>query len=141
MPSRKERYQSKKVFFQGQELELFSLDGHTWSSRKDELEVIKDRQENARVSFEEIKSGVIKRASEELAEELPSPAKAEKEKSGKKEVAQKVKAKPALPKKIAAKKVSTAKTVTKSKPVKATPKKRVSSKKTAPTKKGNKRAA
>ena len=50
MSSRRPKYQTKKVVFNGEELELYSLDGFTWSSRKDELPVIQERHETDRFS-------------------------------------------------------------------------------------------
>lgn len=152
MAPRKERYQSKTVRFQGKELQLFSLDGFTWSSRKDELEIIKERQENARVSFEEIRTGVITKKEKPEGEEediysdqeaddmLDEPIPAiEKKKTAikvnkvKKQV--KVKEAPAQKKQVA--KPIKLKTKSKSEPTKkqpAAPKKRVTSKKKPPAK-------
>ena len=42
---------TKSVKFNGKELKLYSLDGNTWSSRKEELTTIKERFENTRLSM------------------------------------------------------------------------------------------
>jgi hypothetical protein len=44
-------YIRKIVKFGEKELELFSIDGLTWSSRPEELHLIQERRENSRVSF------------------------------------------------------------------------------------------
>ena len=44
-------YLRKVVQLGDTELELFSIDGLTWSSRPDELHLIQERRENSRVSF------------------------------------------------------------------------------------------
>ena len=70
MPEAKKiRYLSKTVAFAGKSLTLFSIDGLTWSSRKQELLEIKERQERDKVSFAAIKE------SEEGAAALPSAKK------------------------------------------------------------------
>ncbi|MCI5064727.1 hypothetical protein MRY87_03265 [bacterium] len=61
MTSRKPRYLTKTVRFDGEEHTLFSIDGATWSSRKEELSQIQDRYEDGRVTFEEIRSGVVQK--------------------------------------------------------------------------------
>lgn len=53
--SKKIKYLSKTVNFGGKTLTLFSVDGTTWSSRKQELLEIKERQERDKVSFAAIK--------------------------------------------------------------------------------------
>jgi hypothetical protein len=53
--SKKIKYLSKSVAFNGKTLTLFSIDGQTWSSRKQELLEIKERQERDKVSFVAIK--------------------------------------------------------------------------------------
>ena len=57
MAKKASKYQIKKVSFQNGEMELYSLDGHTWSSRKEELAVIEQRREDSKVSFDQIRSG------------------------------------------------------------------------------------
>ena len=57
MTKKASKYQIKKVSFQNGEMELYSLDGHTWSSRKEELAVIEQRREDSKVSFDQIRSG------------------------------------------------------------------------------------
>jgi len=51
------RYHKKVVSFGEDELILWSLDGNTWSTRKEELVNIQERHENERVTFEQIRSG------------------------------------------------------------------------------------
>lgn len=52
---KKVKYISKTVAFQGKQISLFSIDGITWSTRKQELMEIKERQERDKVSFAAIK--------------------------------------------------------------------------------------
>lgn len=52
---KKLKYLSKTVRFQGKEISLYSIDGVTWSTRRQELSQIKERQEAAKVSFAAIK--------------------------------------------------------------------------------------
>lgn len=52
---KKSKYITKSVKFQGKEVTLYSLDGFTWSTRKQELALIKERQERDKVSFAAIK--------------------------------------------------------------------------------------
>ncbi|NBW41218.1 hypothetical protein EBR25_09480 [bacterium] len=63
MAASKTDYLTKIVEFNDSKLTLYSLDGATWSSRKDELQVIKTRYEESRVTYEEIRSGVINKKS------------------------------------------------------------------------------
>ena len=49
--ARKSKYSQKTVRFGGKEITLFSLDGITWSSRKEELEAIMERHEQEKASF------------------------------------------------------------------------------------------
>ncbi|MEZ4754514.1 MAG: hypothetical protein R3A13_09445 [Bdellovibrionota bacterium] len=44
-------FKSKKVAFSGNEITLYSLDGETWSTRKDELIEIMNRHEDERKNF------------------------------------------------------------------------------------------
>ncbi len=53
--SKKIKYLSKTVSFSGKSFTLFSIDGQTWSSRKQELLEIKERQERDKVSFAAVK--------------------------------------------------------------------------------------
>jgi len=46
------KYLSKSVKFGSTDLTMYSLDGLTWSSQKDELLVLKERQESQRISLE-----------------------------------------------------------------------------------------
>ncbi len=52
---KKGAYFTKEVAFSGKKMVLFSLDGTTWSTRKDELQAIKERHEREKVTFNEIK--------------------------------------------------------------------------------------
>lgn len=52
---KKIKYLTKTVSFGGKPLTLFSLDGLTWSSRKDELVEIVERHESEKLSFGEIR--------------------------------------------------------------------------------------
>ena len=49
--AKKTRYLQKTVGFAGGEITLFSLDGVTWSSRKEELEAILQRHEQEKANF------------------------------------------------------------------------------------------
>jgi len=51
------KYMQKSVKFRGAQLTLYSLDGMTWSSRKQELTHILERQETQRITFGQIKGG------------------------------------------------------------------------------------
>ena len=51
---KKQKYLTKTVKFGEKQFTLFSLDGVTWSSRKDELHMILERQELERKSFNQI---------------------------------------------------------------------------------------
>lgn len=62
--SKKARYQSRKVKFGSKELTLWSLDGCTWSSRRDELMVIQERHEAERLK---LMQGVAERVEEDVA--------------------------------------------------------------------------
>lgn len=64
------KYQSKTVTFGGRDFTLFSLDGVTWSSRKDELQVIQERHDSQRVTLAQIRG-------EGTEEEVNAPAKAD----------------------------------------------------------------
>jgi len=66
---RKGAYLTKETRFGGTKVILYSLDGVTWSSRKDELHVIAERHEKEKITFNEIK-GVG-----EAEEEAPTEAK------------------------------------------------------------------
>lgn len=51
---KKSKYLTKTVKFGDKQFTLFSLDGVTWSSRRDELHMILERQEQERKSFNQI---------------------------------------------------------------------------------------
>ncbi len=53
--NQKPKYLSKTVPFGGKELKLFSIDGLTWSTRKDELLVIKERHDAEKVTAAQLK--------------------------------------------------------------------------------------
>lgn len=71
MAASKSNYLTKTVDFNDSKLTLYSLDGATWSSRKDELQVIKTRYEESRVTFQEIRSGVINKKATTTKQEQP----------------------------------------------------------------------
>ena len=54
--AKKLKYLTKTVHFGSSTVTLYSIDGFTWSSKKHELTVIKERLENQRVTLGEIKS-------------------------------------------------------------------------------------
>jgi|GEM_PF-1144428 len=54
----KQKYLTKSTSFGNKKLTLYSLDGLTWSSRCDELEVIRERHEAQRITFAQIKGTV-----------------------------------------------------------------------------------
>ena len=53
--SQKLKFLSKSVSFGTKTLKLFSLDGLTWSTRKDELQAIKDRHDMEKVTAAQLK--------------------------------------------------------------------------------------
>ena len=52
---KKGAYFTKEVAFSGKKMVLFSLDGATWSTRKEELQAIKERHDREKITFNEIK--------------------------------------------------------------------------------------
>lgn len=64
MPEKKSRYQIKTVKYGGKEFILYSLDGVTWSSKKNELEEIKERHEKQRQMLMEDTKEFIKKERE-----------------------------------------------------------------------------
>ena len=52
---KKIKYLTKKIKFNGKDMTLYSIDGSTWSSRKDELTQIIDRHESEKLTFGEIR--------------------------------------------------------------------------------------
>ncbi|MBX7143670.1 MAG: hypothetical protein K1X79_04395 [Oligoflexia bacterium] len=67
---KKIKYLSKTVKFAGKSMTLYSLDGMTWSSRKDELHQILARQEQERAAFNQmIGDAATKAKSAETTEE------------------------------------------------------------------------
>ena len=55
---KKQTFLKKEVSFGGKSLVLYSIDGNTWSTRKDELIAILERHEAEKITFGEIKGGV-----------------------------------------------------------------------------------
>lgn len=53
--AKKSEYMQKAVVFGGKKLVLFSLDGVTWSSRKDELRAIMERHEQEKITINDIR--------------------------------------------------------------------------------------
>lgn len=53
--SKKPKYHEKTVSFGGQPLKLYSLDGVTWSSKKEELHHIQERHEKQRLALQGLK--------------------------------------------------------------------------------------
>jgi hypothetical protein len=51
---KKAKYLSKSVKFAGKTVTMYSLDGATWSTRKEELHLILERQEQERASFNQL---------------------------------------------------------------------------------------
>lgn len=68
---KRSKYLTKTVKFAGQSLVLYSLDGLTWSTKRQELQSIKERQDNQRVTLAGIKD------EEEESEASESPDKSE----------------------------------------------------------------
>lgn len=154
--AKKMKYLSKTVTFGGKSFTLFSLDGLTWSSRKQELLEIKERQERDKISFAAIKEengetrvvAKVKGKSEdysgdEVAEAEDGPPDTDyaiDEEAPKN--SKRGRGKPALKTVAAApNKKSNAKKAVKKKVAKVTPKKRPSSKPKVKAKAKKKRAA
>jgi hypothetical protein len=55
---KKSNFLKREVKFGGKTVILYSIDGNTWSTRKDELQAIIDRHEAEKVTFGEIKGGL-----------------------------------------------------------------------------------
>lgn len=55
---KKANFLKREVKFGGKTVVLYSIDGNTWSTRKDELQAIIDRHEAEKVTFGEIKGGL-----------------------------------------------------------------------------------
>lgn len=53
--AKKIKYLTKKIRFNGKEMTLYSIDGCTWSSRRDELTQIIERHESEKLTFGEIR--------------------------------------------------------------------------------------
>lgn len=67
--NQKGKYLTKKVKFGGKTMVLYSLDGATWSTRREELEQIKERQEAQRVTLTDIKDEEAGEEEKELESE------------------------------------------------------------------------
>ena len=65
---KKSEYVQKTVTFGGKKLVLFSLDGITWSSRKDELRAIMERHEQEKITINDIR-GVAEETKDEKEQE------------------------------------------------------------------------
>lgn len=52
MAKSKAQFLTKTTSFGGKKLVMYSIDGAVWSTRKDELAIIKDRLDNQRISLE-----------------------------------------------------------------------------------------
>ena len=57
--SQKSKYMSKTVHFGGKQLTLYSLDGCTWSTKKDELQAILERHEADKVTAAHLRGEVL----------------------------------------------------------------------------------
>lgn len=68
----KARLQKKLVRFGAKEVTLWSLDGVTWSSRKDELESIKERQESQKVTAAHLRGEAQEAGREGAAAQPPA---------------------------------------------------------------------
>lgn len=64
------KYMTKTTSFGGSSLTLYSIDGVTWSTRKDELDKIKERQEKERVLLDPNKAEDENLAEAELDKEI-----------------------------------------------------------------------
>ncbi len=67
--SKKSEFITKKVKFGKQDLMLFSLDGVTWSTRKDELLIIKERHEAERNNLLKFKEEEVVKDDKEASTE------------------------------------------------------------------------
>lgn len=64
MASKKLDYHTRETSFGGEKIVLYSLDGVTWSTRKEELAEIMERHEYERNTFGDIKGRILKKGSE-----------------------------------------------------------------------------
>lgn len=71
--AKKNKFLTKTVRFGTKTVTLFSIDGHTWSSRRSELHTIKERQEAQRVTLGDIKEEDEQRPAPEAAESDDGP--------------------------------------------------------------------
>ncbi len=166
--AKKIKYLTKKVRFNGKDMTLYSIDGATWSSRRDELTQIIERHESEKLTFGEIrgqlsankpiapkkspekfnkfrqaalqeKQRAVELVEAEAKKQQAVPGKAQP-KAKEVKVKEAAKAKPSLPAKN-----SKEKKPAKAEAIKETPKKRATSKPVkkgvAPKSKGKKKAA
>ncbi len=70
---KKVKYLSKGVKFAGKQVTLYSLDGATWSTRKEELHQILERQEAERVSFNQLLGEAKAKEGQEAEAEVVDP--------------------------------------------------------------------
>lgn len=64
MAAKKHTYHARETDFGGQKITLYSIDGLTWSTRKEELAEIMERHEYERNNFGDIKGRIIKKEGE-----------------------------------------------------------------------------
>ena len=72
--TQKSKYLTKSVLFGGKTLTLYSLDGATWSSRKDELETIHLRHDAEQVTAAQLRGEADPAAPGATAKQPTSPA-------------------------------------------------------------------
>lgn len=73
MASKRDGVYHKSVSFGGKTMTLYSLDGLTWSSRKDELQVIEDRREAQKVTAAQLKGELPAEGAAPAAKPAPAP--------------------------------------------------------------------
>jgi len=85
--NQKPKYLTKTVSFGTTKLTLFSIDGTTWSSRKEELHVIQDRHDAAKVTAAHLRGepggGDVEANKAAVLSRRPSPADKKKSPPGK----------------------------------------------------------
>ncbi len=93
MASKKLNYETRETTFAGETIVLYSIDGVTWSTRKEELAEIMERHEYERTTFGDVKGRVMKKGidGEEEADSagedgVAKPGRSKPEKSTKSEV-------------------------------------------------------
>jgi hypothetical protein len=73
MASKRDGIYHKSVSFGGKSMTLYSLDGFTWSSRKDELHLIEERREAQKVTAAQLKGEVPVEGAAAPAVAKPAP--------------------------------------------------------------------